>query len=166
MVTVASRRTIAAAIVIVAVAWGAYTWWPSEERRVRKRLAALADTLNDAPRDGLQAVARGARLASFFDPDVVLDPGEGRAPIAGREQLVALASRAPDDRGAFRVSFVDVTVAVDGETASSRMTATIEWRDSNQQPNVDAREATLDWRKRDGWRITKITAVAPMEKPH
>ncbi len=158
-------RAIAALVVILAIAWAAYTFWPSEERRVRKRLAALADTVNDAPRDGIQVIARGARLASFFDPDVVLNLGEGHAPIAGREQLVALASRAPNQDG-FRISFVDVTVTVSGDTASSHLTVTVQWQEPNGQPNVDAREATLDWRKTDAWRITRITTLASMEKPY
>jgi ketosteroid isomerase-like protein len=160
------RRALGALVVIAAVAWGAYTFWPSEERLVRKRLAALAETVSDPPRDGLQLIARGARLASFFEPDVVLDLGEGRARINGRDELVALVSRAPDQNAGFRVSFVDVTVNMSGDTASSHLTATIEWQEGTGQPNLDAREATLDWRKTDAWRITKITAVGPLEKPY
>lgn len=160
------RRAIAVGILLAAIAWGAYAWWPSEERRVRKRLAALADTVNDSPRDGLQLVARAARLTSFFEPDVVVDPGGGAAPINGRESLVALASRAPDARGSFRLSFVDVSVEVTGTRASSHLTATIEWQAAGEPPSVDAREVMLDWRKTDAWRIARVTAVEPLEKPH
>jgi ketosteroid isomerase-like protein len=159
-------RAIAILAIVAAVAWAAYAWWPSEERRVRKRIAALADAVNDTPRDGLQAVARAARLASFFDADVVYQLGPSSPPRQGREELVALAAANRNDRGPFKLSFVDVSVSVTGDTASSHLTATLEWQDGNGQPNVDAREAALDWRKTDAWRITRITAVAPMEKPY
>ena len=149
-----------------AIAWGAYAWWPSEERRIRKRLIALADAVNDRPGDGLGLLGRAARLTSFFDPDVVFDPGGGAAPVYGREPLIALASRRPNDRGGLKLSFVDVSVTVNGTTASSHLTAMLEWQDANEQPSVDAREATLDWRKSDQWRIARITAVEPLEKPH
>lgn len=167
MVTEGPRigRTAVIIAVAAAIAWGAYAWWPSEEGRIRKRLAALADAVNDSPADGLERLGHAARLTMFFDPDVVLDPGGGAAPINGREQLVALASRAQGQRGTFRLSFVDVSITVNGPSASSHLTATMEWHDTNEQPTVDALEATLDWRKSDLWRIARITAVEPLEKP-
>jgi hypothetical protein len=158
-------RTLVAVAVLAALAWGAYAWWPSEERRVLRRVDALEDILNEQPESGLALVARAGQLATFVEPDVVFDPGRGAGAIHGRERLMALAARAPNSGGAFAVNFLDASATVNGAQAKVRMTATISWIDARGEENVDAREFELEMRKTDDWRIARITGIDAIEKP-
>jgi hypothetical protein len=160
-----ASRTVVALAVAAAVAWTAYAYWPSEERRVRRRIASLEDVINETPTDGLGMVTRTAQLAAFFENDIVLDPGRGAGPIHGRERLLALASRAPNAGDDFAIRFLDVSVAVDGAQAVVHLTATLRWIDARGEENVDAREAQLALRKSDDWRIARVTAVDAFERP-
>jgi hypothetical protein len=157
--------TILAAATLAAIAWGAYSFWPSEERRLRARIDALEEIVNERPRDGIALVTRTAQLTAFFEEDVVLDPGRGAGAIRGRERLIALASRVPNSGNAFNVRFVDVSVSIDGADALVRLTATIRWVDARGEENVDAREAEFAVRKSDDWRIARITAIDVLERP-
>ena len=158
------KRGVLVALAVLAI--GAYLFWPTDERRVRRRLEALAEAVNERPTDGIGIVAHAAQLALYFTPDVVLDPGHRAGPIRGRERLIALASRAPAGGAAFEVDFVDVSVTVDGDTASSRLTATLTTRANAAEPAaVDAREVEVQWRREDEWRIARITLVDPLERP-
>jgi hypothetical protein len=161
----AAARAIATVLIAAALGWAAYSFWPSEERRVRRRIAALQDVLNEQPRDGIGLVTRTAELATFFEPDIVLDPGRGAGAIQGRERLLALASRAPNAGAAFAVRFLDVSVALDGDRAIVHLTATLAWEDARGEENVDAREAEFALRRSDDWRIARITAVDAFERP-
>lgn len=157
-----------ALLVLVAAAiagWLLYALWPSEERRVLRRLGALEEVINDRPRDGLAMVARTAQLSKFVEEDIVLEPGRGAGAIHGRERLIALASRAPNAGGAFALRFVDESVTVNGRQALVRLTATLSWIDGRGEENVDAREVELALRKSDDWRIARVTAINALEKP-
>ncbi len=160
-------RRLAIAGVAVAVAVTAWQLWPSEARRVRRKLDALASVVNERPHDGLGQIARAAQLAQFFTEDVVIDPGRGAGPIHGRERLLALVSRAPNDGDPFRLAFVDVSVELPGaDAATAHLTATLSSRDADTgAENVDAREVELQFRRTDDWRISRITLVDALEKP-
>jgi ketosteroid isomerase-like protein len=155
-----------ALLALAAVAWGIWLMWPGDERRIQRRLAQLEKAFNEPAADGLGLVARTAQLAQFFTEDVVVDPGRRAGPIVGRERLLALASRAPNSGGAYRLDFVDVSVHVEGEAATSDMTATLALRDPDTgEDEVDAREVRLEWRRGDEWRITRIALVEALERP-
>lgn len=153
-------------LVLVAVAWGAWQFLPSEERQIRRRLAELTRVFNERPADGFGLVARTAQLSRFFTDDVVVEPGRGAGPILGRERLLALAARAPSSGDRYRLEFVDVSVDVAGKTATSALTATLASEDAETgQREVDAREVTLEWRQSDEWRIARIRLVETLERP-
>jgi ketosteroid isomerase-like protein len=163
--TVTSRAVVAA--IVVGVAWGVYAFWPTDERRVRRRLDALEELLNERPRDGLGMVTHTAQLVPFFTEDVVLQPSPRAGPVSGRDRLIALASRVPSSgAGEYSVDFVDISVQVTGDTATSRMTATVTLRADPAEPaTVDAREVDVQWRREADWRIARITAIEPLQRP-
>lgn len=161
-----SRTRVIAIAAIAVVVWGAWHFWPDEERRVRRRLAALDEVLNERSSDGLAIVTRTAQLASFITDDIVLEPGRGAGAIRGRERLLALASRAPSSGAAFRITFEDVSVRVDGDQAVAHLSAVLTTGDPRTgDESVDAREFELTWRKTDDWRIARVVAINPMERP-
>jgi ketosteroid isomerase-like protein len=161
-----TRRVLAVAAAAV-VALAVWQLWPSDARRVRGKLDLLASVVNERPSDGLGQVARTAQLAQLFTEDVVLEPGQGAGAIRGRERLLALASRAPNDGDPFKLSFVDVSVRVAGDDATAHLTATLASRDPETgEENVDAREVELQFRHAGDWRISRISLIDTLEKPH
>ncbi len=163
---IGARRTLVAAV-IVAVGVAAWQLWPTDARRIRRKLDAIAATVNERPADGVGQVARTARLARFVTDDVVLDPGEGAESIKGRERLLALASRVPNEGEPFELSFVDVSIQVTGERlAGAHLTATLTTRDRQTgEETVDAREVELEFRRSDDWRVARITLTDARERP-
>jgi hypothetical protein len=155
------------ALVLAAAAIAAWHFWPSDARRVRRKLDSLAEVVNERPRDGLGQVTRTAQLARFFTDDVVLDPGGRAGAISGRERLLALASRAPNDGRPYTLAFVDVSIDVGSDrAATAHLTATLSSRDDDTgEPTVDAREVELQFRHTDDWRISHIALIDTLEKP-
>lgn len=154
--------TIAAAAVLVAgcaAAW--YAWRASDAQQIRSRLNALAGEFNASTTDGIGTVARAARLGSFFTQDVVVDFGQGTAPITGRETLMGMAARLQPRTAAFTLALDDINVEVGGDTADVTLTAEFKRRSfETGDESLDAREFSAGMRRADGeWRIARVTAV-------
>ena len=160
-------RFLAAFIALAVTGFVAWRVWPSEEHRVRSRLDAVAAVVNEQPKDGLGQIARAAQLSKFLTDDVVLEPGRGAGVIQGRERLLALASRAPNDGEPYKLEFVDVSVEIPGDNvASAHLTVTLSTRNiETGERDVDAREVELQLRRMDDWRISRITLIDTLEKP-
>lgn len=164
-----ARRTIwIAATVLVAALAAAYSWWPGEERAIRRRLDALAADFNESTSDGLGTLARAARLGSFFTDDVTVDLGQGAAPIVGRETLIGMAARLQPRTSAFEVRLADVTPTLGPDRASARVSLTVEFirraAAAGENNSLDAREFSLDMVKSGGeWRIARAATVDPFK---
>ena len=135
---------------------------PPDERAIRGQLDALAAEFNAATTDGLGTVARVARLAEFFTPDVVVELGKGSPPIVGRETLMGMAARLQPRTSAFTVETVDVIIdALEPERAEVTFTLVIRRRSVvSGEESIDGREFAAEMRKMDGsWRIGHVTAI-------
>ena len=82
---------VAIAALCVFLAWR--TWTSNDERAVRQRLDALTTDINRTAGEGLGTVVHAADIGGYFTEDVVVDLGEGAAPIVGRTTLVGMAAR-------------------------------------------------------------------------
>jgi len=160
-------RVVASVALAATIAFAAWHFWPSEARRIRHKLDALAAVVNERPADAIGQIARTAQLSKFFTDEVVVEPGRGAGAIHGRERLLALASRAPNEGHPYALEFVDVSVAMEGdESARAHLTATLSSRDTDTaELNVDAREVELQFRRTDDWRISRIALIDTLEKP-
>lgn len=145
---------------VAAVALVVYFLMPGEERRVRARLDALAETLGTPSKEpDLARLARVARLRGYFADDAViyfLD--EGHAPIRGRDEIVGLAHGALTQFGPFSVELLNVRIAI-GEAASVadvHLEGRLVSRDPEADPaTLDARSASLTLTKIDGtWLVS------------
>ena len=154
------------------VAIAAFVFWPSEERAVKKRLNALAETLSipaDAQNGGGE-VARVTRLAQLrrFADDVQVESGSGDPQSFSRDGvLAAIASWTPPP-GGFRIEFVDVQVTIESATsAKAYLTAKIAAHDARTgEPTMDAREARLGMAKRNGeWVVASVETTDTLERP-
>lgn len=161
MTTPARIAAVAIAALCVVFAWR--SWTSNDERAVRARLDALTADVNRTVSEGLGTVVHAADIGSYFTEDVVVDLGEGAAPIVGRTTLVGMASRLQRRTAAFRLRFDDVGVRLGaGATAADVMlTASFVRRDDGAgAESTDAREFALAMTKMSGvWRIARVAAV-------
>ena len=99
MTRAALVRAVAAAVAVAAGVWATYTYWPSDERAIRRQLDALAAAVNEDAAEGLGSVARAAQIGAYFTDDVVVELGQGMGPIQGRESVTGMAARLPPGPG-------------------------------------------------------------------
>ena len=155
-------RTAAVALAVIAAAVAAWYFWPSPASEIRRRLHALAADVNQGASDGLHGVARAARIGTYFTDDVVIDLGQGTAPIEGRETLMGMVARLEPRTAQFRLTFEDVNVRMQGDSdAEVSLTAEIERQGKTpRDASMDAREFTLALSKVGAdWRIARVRAV-------
>ena len=152
---------IALALLIGAAAvYAVQRMFPSEERRIRRQLEAIADDANSLTPD-LSGAAIAARLTTYFTEDVTIDPGGGIEPVRGRETILAIA-RTVQSRGEAQVAIKDanVTLAPDRVSAAVTLTVTLTREPGTSNETLEAREFALTMVKRDSaWLISHVTAV-------
>ena len=156
-------RIAAAALAVVAVLLLWRFLGSGDERAIRQRLGGLTEDVNRTVTGGLGTVVRAADIGSYFTDDVVVDLGDGAAPIVGRTTLVGMASRLQRRTAAFRMRFDDIEVRLnrDSSAADVSLTASFEGPDvASGGESTDAREFALAMTKVGGvWRIARVTAI-------
>ena len=154
-------RAVGLVAAIAFALWAWTTWWPSDERAIRRRLDALASAVNEAAPEGLGTITRAAGIGSYFTEDVVVDLAAGNTPIQGREALVGVAARLDPSSAGYTLEFDDVAVDVGESGSASVRCAAMVTRTSRAtgERTTDARELQLAMTKADGtWRIARVTA--------
>lgn len=157
--------------VLAAMALGVWlwsTWWPSDERAIRRRLDRLVAAFNEPAPEGLGTVARAAEIGSYFTEDATIDLGAGSTPIHGRETVIGIAARFQPRAGGSTLDVDGVTVDVTdaGGLASVKLVAILSGRhDASGDRTTDARELQLGMTKADGeWRIARVTALDTLRR--
>lgn len=155
---VAAALAVALCVFLVWQRWGS-----ADERAVHSRLTALAADLNRPGGEGLAAVSRAAAIGDYFTEDVVVDLGEGTAPIVGRRTLVGMAARLERRTSDANVRFDDVGVKFDRGAGLADVSLTASFAraaDASGQGSIDAREFALEMTQASGnWRIARASAV-------
>ena len=158
---------IGAALVTVALLWGAWTWWNSPERQIRRALDALADGLShDAPASPLAAAAAAAELQEHLAEDVVVAAGGRVEEIRGRPAVLAAVVRVRSAVPAMRLELVDLSVTLDPQNASAAVEATVSvvMTDRAGQERSDAREVVVLMQPVDGrWVVRRVRTVGVLE---
>ena len=156
MTTPVKVAVVAVASLCVFFAWRA--WRSDDEHVIRQRLKALTAEINSTVNDGLGTTARAADIGSYFTDNVVVDFGEGAAPIVGRTTLVGMASRLERRTAAFRLRFDDVGVRVgtDGTSATVTLTASFVQRAGDAGESMDAREFHSGWKRRQACGASRV----------
>ena len=152
---------------VVALAALAFLVWSrrgsGDERAIREQLEALRSEVNRSTSDGFANIARAANIGSYFTEDVVVDLGQGTAPIRGRLTLMGMAERLQPRTAAFRMELDDVGVEMTpgATTADATLTVSFIRRSiSTGEESRDAREFALGLMKAGGtWRIARVTAI-------
>ena len=158
------RRALRVGGVVALAAVALFVWsrWGSDDERViRERIEALRSEVNRSA-EGLAAISRATNIGSYFTEDVVVDLGQGAAPIRGRMTLMGMAERLQPRTAAFRMEFDDVGVEMTSGAATADVTLTASFIRGSQtgEESRDAREFALGFTKAGGtWRIAHVTAI-------
>ena len=155
-------KVAAAAVISLCLFFAWRAWRSNDEQVIRQRLEALTVEINSNVNGGLGTVARAADIGSYFTENVVVDLGEGAAPIIGRTTLVGMTSRLERRTAAFRLRLDDIGVRIErgGNSAGVTLTASFVQRAGDAGESMDAREFDLAMDKVSGaWRIARVTAV-------
>jgi hypothetical protein len=156
------KRLLGAPAALLIVFAACHFYARDDERAIRKRLHDLVSEFNASTTDGLGTVARAARIGSFFTEDVIVELGQGTAPIRGRATVMDMAARLQPRTAAFSVELDDVSVAVGPDRrAEVHLTAAFRRRSSvTREETLDAREFTLEMIQSEGeWRINRANVV-------
>jgi hypothetical protein len=159
-----NTRMLAAIAAVMAAAALFWHLRPTEEARVRKRVARLAETLSKGAGEKAAATAlRHQRLLGLFD-DTCIVAIPGRQTFDGKHSATELAAHANRARAMFNtinLSFQDVAVAIAGEDrAVVTLTARLTGADRGGHRMEEVHEMELAMVKRDGdWRFREFRAV-------
>ena len=159
------KRPFSKVVLLLAVVVAGFLGWrllfPTPERVIRKRLAALAQTASSSSKaSGLARAYNSQKVAGYFTTDgqIVINISGFQATLTGREEMLAALMARPQ-AGGFTVEFggIEVTVAPDNNSAVVNLTAKVNMpseRDWNPQ------ELKLVFQKIDGaWLISRLETV-------
>jgi hypothetical protein len=158
-----TRRTLAR-IVGLAAAAGAIWWWSagsSNERQVRRLFEDFAEELNAGTAGGFDTLTHITRLSELFHPDIVVELGQGSAPIQGRETLLGMVSRLQPRTSAFVLEMDDVNVELtDQDHGEVTFTALVRRRVDSGEESIDAREFGAEVVRNGGrWQVSRVVAI-------
>jgi hypothetical protein len=156
------RRSTPSVLLVVLLFSCACGLWTDERSEIKSRLRELVKVVNTTAAGGVDKLARAVEIGSFFTDDVVVELGEGSAPVVGRDTLIGMATRLEPRIADFSLGFTDATVklADDKQTADVSLTVEFIRRHPDTRQTMDAREFKLGMRRADGeWKIARATAI-------
>jgi ketosteroid isomerase-like protein len=149
-------RKVAIGLSVVVAAAALFFLWPSEERRVRERLEALAEAVSmPATETDLERLARAQRVRGWMREDVrvVFEQAEW-PPIEGRDALAAVVARRWGPASArVKVDLEDLTISLapDGASAVARFKARVVSLEQPDEPaTLDGRMVSVSLQRAEG----------------
>ncbi len=156
------RIIIVAAVVVVAVAVVFLLAADRDERQIRKNLRGLGKTVSrTADTSDLALIGKIGRIKSLFTKDCRITMSPPVPEINSIDILVAVFGQAMHTIDELKVTFHDVSVAIDEKRteADTFMTARTV-RSSGGRRETDAREMKMRWKKIEGvWQIAEIEEI-------
>jgi len=156
-------KIIAVLGVLALGVWIFQMLFPGDEKRIRKMLAAVAETAAVKPNENpLFKLAGASKLVGFFGPDAVLKvevPGVEVRSINGRDDLLqaVTAARASLQEARVQLHEIHVTLEPDRRSAAAQLVASA-YINGGADPMVQ--ELKMQLRKIDGkWKITEVETV-------
>lgn len=166
--TVTTARWVGIVLVVLMAA-GAWRFWPSEEKRVRRVIVGLAEDASFTAGEGnISRIAKVNAIANRFTTDAELHVDQVvrvETALRGRDTIQGLLMAAAPLMGAVQVEVHDVQVTLGGDdTAQVIMTASA--KTGGRQGDFNAQEFELQMRKVEGvWLIARVEAVLGYRKP-
>lgn len=152
------------ALAVGVAVWGWRTW-ASEERRLLRRLDALAENLSRQPGESdLEAAARSRALGTFFADPFSVEVAPIAAEVSDRDRLAQLAFGYRRSRERIGVDFRDVDLALDERLASAVLAARVVVTASGDGLDREAYRVEIHWRKVAGeWSIERLRVLEVLE---
>jgi ketosteroid isomerase-like protein len=162
---VAPLKRYALIVIGLGAVLAGYLYWASDARQIRRLLDGVADAVTqEEGAGGVMGLAEVAGLTRYLAPDVTFEPGAPFRAIAGAQDIVSTVGRLRAVMATVELTFSDIQVVVDGDTAAVRTTAHLTLRDRDGAEIVETRDVQIALEERDtGWVIT--TARAMREPP-
>lgn len=148
-------------------------WWlwgvcfPSPQKVVLKRMAALAETVSfEAGSSSVSRALKAANLIDFFavDAEISVDTPElGTHALSGRDEIREAGNGGFATLTSLKVSFLDTTVHVgpDQQTADADCTLRVF---VGAEKDFGVQEMHFQWKKMDGaWQITRAETVRTLK---
>ena len=153
-------------VVVAAVALGAYLYWTSDDRQIRRLLDSVAEAVSQEEGAGVAGLAEVASLNRYLAPDVTLEPGEPFRPITGGPDVVSTVGRLRAVMTTVQLDLSDVKVEIDSPLASAYAVARLTLRDRDGNQRLEVRDVLVALEKRDaGWVITAARALRLIASP-
>lgn len=153
-------QRVVALVVVVALGLAGWWWWPTDARRIRAQLHAMADAVSTGT-DGtdLTRLAGLATLGSHLAPDVIVEVRDRE--VRGRDAALS-AARAFLAAGVGRIVLDDVQVDVSGDVAAADIAASLD-RGEGREPGT---ELTVDLvRGERAWVVTHVRERQVLRRP-
>ena len=153
-----------AVVFVVLIGYFSYQWWFNPSRVVKHRLGEIAAALSVPPDESDMArVARLGQLRRLLSDDIHISVG-ARPEITSADMALAVAGSWRPAPGSGDVHFADVQIFIESDAAAHAYLSvelTNLDRESGQKV-IDARDASVDLRKRGGeWLVTKVDSKDP-----
>jgi hypothetical protein len=156
------KRSLAA-LAVVAAAIGFTLWWFSDRQVLKRRTAALLDTVS--VESGASRISRGLQAAGidgFLAPNVTLEVRSEEASGTRSRDEIAAGFRYVAEQSDFTRFELERIESLEVAGEQSTVVATIKAEVSvERRARIDGRYRTeFDWRKLDGrWRIARVAMV-------
>lgn len=143
--------------------WLCRILFPSDETRIRKLLAQVAETASLKPNENrLVGLGAAVKLTGFFTPDLVINVDavglEGRS-IQGREQLQQTVMAARANLQSANIHFPDVHLTIDPDRMSA-VAKVAAIADVNGEKDAVVQELKMNLKKVEGkWKIAQVDTV-------
>jgi len=160
------NRIILAVSTILVLVVGIPWFLGMDERRIRKRLQELADTVSMESNSGLATTRAAAAFPGFFTPNVILDTGNEE--IDGSHTRDEILSLYMQGRASYNriVLHFEEPVFIYSRKGKARLTtvATLTLDPKGEASSRDRRNLTLSWEKQDGkWLLSKARSRTEQE---
>jgi SnoaL-like domain len=156
-----SAKTVA--LLMVAVSVGAISFWVlrRDERQIYGQLLRVNE-FNGAAGNQSDTATRATRIGQYFTRDVIIEFGDGRATIQGRETLVSMATRLLPRTSGYAAQLADTEInVVDSDRADVSVTLVLRSR-APDFLEIDPRELSIFFQNIEGgWRIRHVKLVSP-----
>ncbi|HXT21245.1 MAG TPA: hypothetical protein VN923_10875 [Thermoanaerobaculia bacterium] len=163
-----SPRAVRLAIVAVAIAalWLAWSWWSAPERRLYRRLDALAGKLEKHGEESTLAAAATARgVLDFFAPGFIVRARPYAGELTDPQELAGAVLRLRTGARRLDVAISDyqLNMGPGGRSAELRYVGTVTLDRGNGAGRESWRVRSL-WIEDGGeWRISELELLAPVE---
>lgn len=158
-------RKLLAAVAIVAIAVGAWSWWTSDRRRLSARIDEMVSLFEkSAPEDQLTAFGRTRQIVALFAPGFVILARPYEGTITDRQQLAAVVQRYREGRSTIEVADAERSIEIDSGRGTAETSAVFSLS-AGAGGGVETFRARIGWVRVEGeWLVHEVEILEVIER--